>query len=206
MPLVLETATPTFNKEIPTLHPWTISTMAPRLPPRAKYATASRDRLSAAPPMAMSMAASAEASSPPAMPMPEMSVRGAEVSKGGGGSVSATFTVPGKMSIPSDGGSHNVTIVQLKLDAKMTWISVPRKGTKVHLSVSSGGPSHIVSRSCLFIRPRSRTLPTFCCFQGMPASTWMGVSSLDRPFHRSPLTSLSTALSGKGYTFSLCGR
>jgi Domain of unknown function (DUF4139) len=64
-----------------------------------------------------------------------MSVRGAEVAKGGG-NVSATFSVPGKMSIPSDASSHNVTIVQLKLDAKMTWVSVPRKDTKVHLSVS----------------------------------------------------------------------
>ncbi|KAH6911819.1 mucoidy inhibitor A [Coprinopsis sp. MPI-PUGE-AT-0042] len=137
VPLVLETATPTFNKDIPKLHPWTISARPPPPPPsfnalRASAPAPPARTGSAAPQMAMAMRESYRAPPPP--PMPEMSVRGAEVAKGGGGNVSATFSVPGKMSIPSDGSSHNVTIVQLKLDAKMTWVSVPRKDTKVHLS------------------------------------------------------------------------
>jgi hypothetical protein len=35
------------------------------------------------------------------------------------GNVSATFEVPGVISIPSDGEAHNVTIIQLELDASV---------------------------------------------------------------------------------------
>jgi hypothetical protein len=51
------------------------------------------------------------------------------------GNINATFRVPGLISIPSDGQSHNVTIVQLRLDASMTWVSVPKEDTKTHLKV-----------------------------------------------------------------------
>ena len=53
------------------------------------------------------------------------------------GNVSATFQVPGIISIPSDGNAHNVTIAQLKLNATMSWVCVPKVDTKVHLKVSS---------------------------------------------------------------------
>ena len=51
------------------------------------------------------------------------------------GNISATFRVPGLISIPSNGQAHNVTIVQLKLDASMTWVSVPKEDSKTHLKV-----------------------------------------------------------------------
>ena len=54
------------------------------------------------------------------------------------GDINASFSVPGLISIPSDGDSHNVTIIQLPLDALMSWISVPKKETKAHLTVGFG--------------------------------------------------------------------
>ncbi|PPQ67911.1 hypothetical protein CVT24_003174, partial [Panaeolus cyanescens] len=48
--------------------------------------------------------------------------------------VVASFSVPGIMTVPSDGEGHNVTITELELGAEMSWICVPRKLTKVHLS------------------------------------------------------------------------
>jgi hypothetical protein len=57
------------------------------------------------------------------------------------GNISATFQVPGVISIPSDGNTHNVTIVELKLDATMSWACVPKKDTKVHLKVLSSSAS-----------------------------------------------------------------
>jgi hypothetical protein len=53
------------------------------------------------------------------------------------GNISATFQVPGLISIPSDGIIHNVTIAMLNLNATMSWVCVPKKDTKTHLNVSS---------------------------------------------------------------------
>ena len=52
------------------------------------------------------------------------------------GDVSATFGVPGLTTIPSDGAQHTVTIALLKLDAKLCWVSVPKRDPKMYLSVS----------------------------------------------------------------------
>lgn len=51
------------------------------------------------------------------------------------GDITATFSIPGLITIPSDGASHNVTITELELDADMSWISVPKKSPKAHLTV-----------------------------------------------------------------------
>jgi len=53
------------------------------------------------------------------------------------GDITATFSIPGLITIPSDGASHNVTITELELDAEMSWISVPKKSPKAHLTVGS---------------------------------------------------------------------
>jgi len=65
--------------------------------------------------------------------VPEMDYAGLQVTSKGG--VSATFKVPGLVTIPSDGAAHNFTIVQLDLDAEMSWISVPKVDARVHLKV-----------------------------------------------------------------------
>jgi hypothetical protein len=51
------------------------------------------------------------------------------------GNVSATFQVPGMITIPSDGSAHNVTVVELKLNAAMSWVTVPKVDTRTHLKV-----------------------------------------------------------------------
>jgi hypothetical protein len=51
------------------------------------------------------------------------------------GNVSATFQVPGLVTIPSDGEKHTFTIVQLNLEAEMSWVVVPKKDLRVHLKV-----------------------------------------------------------------------
>jgi hypothetical protein len=53
--------------------------------------------------------------------------------------VSATFQPEelSLISIPSDGNIHNVTIAKLDLDAKMSWVCVPKKGAKAYFNVSS---------------------------------------------------------------------
>jgi hypothetical protein len=67
-----------------------------------------------------------------APPMPKRSV--VVTSKG---DITATFSIPGLITIPSDGVSHNVTITELELDAEMSWVSVPKKSAKAHLTVRS---------------------------------------------------------------------
>ena len=52
------------------------------------------------------------------------------------GNVSATFQAPGLISIPSDGISHDVTIAKLNLDAKMSWVCVPKEGATTYFTVS----------------------------------------------------------------------
>lgn len=51
------------------------------------------------------------------------------------GNISATYRVPGVITIPSDNASHNFTVVQLRLDASMSWVVVPKVDTKTHLKV-----------------------------------------------------------------------
>ena len=50
--------------------------------------------------------------------------------------VGDAFQVPGLISVPSDGKYHNVTIAELNLDAKLSWVCVPNKGAKTYLNVS----------------------------------------------------------------------
>ena len=55
------------------------------------------------------------------------------------GNVSASFRVPGLVTIPSGGRGavYNVTIAQLTLPAQMSWVSVPKVDFgRVHLEVS----------------------------------------------------------------------
>lgn len=68
----------------------------------------------------------------PSLPMPKRSFRVSSK-----GDINATFSVPGLITIPSDGVSHNVTISELDLDAGMSWVSVPKKSPKAHLTVYS---------------------------------------------------------------------
>ncbi|KAG6915017.1 hypothetical protein DXG01_013899 [Tephrocybe rancida] len=132
IPLTLETATPTFGVGVPELDSWNLSIFKPAPPPPP-------------PPMPLPppprMAAPVRpASSAPTPPMRRRSARSGspivhrQLDVASKGNVSATFQVPGLITIPSDGVAHNVTIVQLHLGAMMSWVCVPKKDTKTHLS------------------------------------------------------------------------
>ncbi|PPQ69929.1 hypothetical protein CVT26_013254 [Gymnopilus dilepis] len=49
------------------------------------------------------------------------------------GHVNAAFRIPGLTTIPSDDDEHEVTIADLELPAKMSWVGVPRVHPRVHL-------------------------------------------------------------------------
>ena len=137
VPLTLETATPTFGVNIPTLTPWTLSLYSPVLMKRKKSRSVSlapgggvfAGSTRATPQMATLMESYAELEESPSIQHRELQVS----SKG---YVSATFGVPGLINIPSDNVGHNVTIAKMSLDATMNWVCVPKKDTRVHLKVS----------------------------------------------------------------------
>ncbi|EFI27220.1 hypothetical protein CC1G_15048 [Coprinopsis cinerea okayama7 len=69
-----------------------------------------------------------------AAPEPEVIThRNLDVGTGGKGDISATFVVPGLMTVPSDNVAHIVTIAELGLDAEMEWVSVPKRDIRVYL-------------------------------------------------------------------------
>ncbi|CAK5279898.1 unnamed protein product [Mycena citricolor] len=132
VPLHLETSTPTFGVGIPELEPWNLFIPQPvpvrsmpllgsSMSPRPVVAPMMRGRL-----LANSLPSASYDEAPP------MLFSEAEVTSKG--NVSATFRVPGSVNIPSDGHPHNFTIVELDFEAAMSWVSVPKKDAKTHLS------------------------------------------------------------------------
>ncbi|KAH8083291.1 hypothetical protein BXZ70DRAFT_900822 [Cristinia sonorae] len=137
VPLLLETATPTFGVGLPTLDRWTLHKHRPVVYGQNHQASMRATMMGGGPPMA----------APPAAPMRKAmamsramsddtaeSVGFRELTVSSKGNISATFAVPGLMSIPSDGTGHNVTIATLAMDATMSWVCIPKKDTRVHLN------------------------------------------------------------------------
>jgi hypothetical protein len=139
IPLTLETVTPSFGVGIPKLHSWTLSVYRPEVF-RVGFEWSLGGGGIESKKLARQMLNTYE---PPfgeeelmghtATPIHN---RGLVVSSKG--DITATFSIPGLITIPSDGASwHNVTITVLELDAEMSWISVPKKSPKAHLIVRS---------------------------------------------------------------------
>jgi uncharacterized protein (TIGR02231 family) len=131
VPLTLETATPTFGVNVPTLTPWTLSVYSPPVMKLKRLGFSTPSSSSAAIPAPMMAGYSTRFRDTESA---EMQHRELQVSSRG--YVSATFGVPGLINIPSDNVPHNVTIVKLALEAAMNWVCVPKKDTRVHLKVS----------------------------------------------------------------------
>ncbi|KAJ7754602.1 hypothetical protein B0H16DRAFT_1542928 [Mycena metata] len=149
VPLQLETATPTFGTDVPQLSAWNLDIFQP--PPttyarnaRAHYSSASqapviitqmshRRSRSRSPRRSRSRSRrhSVSSSSDDPLPVP-MGIMGSTVTSTG--NVSATFRVPGLVSIPCDGAAHNFTIVELHPQAAMSWVAVPKREAKTHLT------------------------------------------------------------------------
>ncbi|KAF7367401.1 hypothetical protein MSAN_00802700 [Mycena sanguinolenta] len=135
VPLQLETSTPTFGLGVPTLSPWNLSVYQPPPPMQMQRAvkSARKSRSFALPSMpALPLASAALLGGEDEYQLPEMRYEDASVTSKG--NVSATFRVPGLVTIPCDGDAHNFTIVQLSLKAAMSWVSVPKMDAKTHLN------------------------------------------------------------------------
>ncbi|KAJ6455469.1 hypothetical protein C8R45DRAFT_1222558 [Mycena sanguinolenta] len=138
VPLTLETSTPTFGLAIPQLPVWNLD-----IERYVGFKSKSRKSHGSAPSGLMresyrersrflDLAAVSDDEDDEEGGMEPMEVPGASVTSKG--NFSATFRVPGMVSIPSDGEAHNFTIVQLSLKAEMSWISVPKVDTKAHIN------------------------------------------------------------------------
>lgn len=119
---------------------------------------------------------------------PAMATR--ELAVNSKGNVSATFRVPGIISIPSDGSTHNFTIVKLDLDAAMTWLCVPKRDVRVHLKVGLSALAIALILTVLSRQKSSIRLIILCC-PAMEVSTWMEVLYLAP---KSPLSARKKAL------------
>ncbi|KAH6911805.1 hypothetical protein BKA70DRAFT_862855 [Coprinopsis sp. MPI-PUGE-AT-0042] len=129
-PITLETASPTFGVEIPSLSRWTLNVYRPVVHKAMKKSrsmvptmSSVRYRKEAVEESDDDMGGFGFFDDAPAV----------VTSKG---NITATFAVPGLMSIPSDGVAHNVTIANLSLDAAMEWVSIPKREAKVHLKAT----------------------------------------------------------------------
>ncbi|KAJ7474652.1 hypothetical protein B0H11DRAFT_2429073 [Mycena galericulata] len=128
VPLQLETSTPTFGLGIPKLSPWNLSV-------KQEYGWA-KSSIIIAPPTSMRFQRSSVAHESSdllgSVAEEPMGYVGASVNSKG--NVSATFRVPGMVTIPCDGEAHNFTIVELSLKAAMSWVTVPKLDAKTHLN------------------------------------------------------------------------
>ncbi|KAF7439897.1 hypothetical protein PC9H_000234 [Pleurotus ostreatus] len=126
--LTLETVTPTFGVGLPRLDPWRVGVYKP-VP---RFATRKVGMASRGPLMASSgyelysedLALDKELS-------PEIVHRETIVTNQG--HLSTSFQVPGFISVPTDGEVHTVTVVELRLDAAMAWISIPKVQPKIQI-------------------------------------------------------------------------
>ncbi|KAJ6498227.1 hypothetical protein DFH09DRAFT_945554 [Mycena vulgaris] len=145
VPLQLETSTPTFGLGVPKLAPWNLNVVQKSLPrPQSmpmdvQVSFFSRGQIGNVASPSNMLSASADDFPDFDMP-PAMGYAGASVTSKG--TVSATFRVPGLVTIPSDDETHNFTIVELGLKAAMSGVSVPKLDAKTHLTVRTPGLIH----------------------------------------------------------------
>ena len=123
VPITLETATPTFGLELPTLLIWNLHHYSQPLVQTRALRSGGLTRT-------IHRKISSDSGDLAFFDMSHIST--AVTSKG---NVNATFEVPGKITIPSDEEHHNVTIAELDLEATMSWVCVPKGDTRVHLKV-----------------------------------------------------------------------
>ncbi|KAJ6588623.1 hypothetical protein B0H19DRAFT_923139 [Mycena capillaripes] len=146
VPLQLETSTPTFGLGVPKLSTWNVDIYRPQ--PVSVYAqqvptTWARPttvpiiiqdsrRHSRSRSRSYSRRSRSRSRSESSDQEPEMAIEEAAVTSTG--NVSATFRVPGLVTIPCDNAAHNFTIVELRPKATMSWVAVPKREAKTHLT------------------------------------------------------------------------
>ena len=144
VPIILETATPTDNVTVPKLDPWRVSVYAPPPPRPAPAPVVNRHPMRKAKAMInyegeeqsdddMALELFDEPVIQYAQGLSSMAVASTAVVSQG--NITATFRVPGRTTVPSDGALHSVTIAKLDLDAVVEWVAVPKKDPRTHLKV-----------------------------------------------------------------------
>ncbi|KAI3622101.1 mucoidy inhibitor a [Moniliophthora roreri] len=145
VPLTLETAKPSFGVKPPTLGQWNLSVYRPPPPPPAPARKQKAAAFSKKAATKTSECVYAEEESDDDMGFQlfdddtPMDVATASVNANSG--MNPSFRVPGLVTIPSHGGERTFTIVELKLDALITWFSIPKVDTKVHLKAKVNNDS-----------------------------------------------------------------
>ncbi|KDR71602.1 hypothetical protein GALMADRAFT_127088 [Galerina marginata CBS 339.88] len=118
-PITLETTQPTFGLDLPELGDWNITHTKP---PQAEHWR--RSVGGKAPRKAMA--------DPEDLDYFEANTTFVTST----GHINATFRVPGLSTIPSNEKGHLVTVADLELPAKMSWVCVPKGDTRVHLEAN----------------------------------------------------------------------
>lgn len=132
--LSLSTARPAVTTEIPELQPWYLSVYVP--PPPAPPHPQMMMRMAAAAPMAMMDEAVAGSA-----PMPLAEIHQASVEDHG---ASATFRIPRRANIPSDGTPHRAQIAEFELPAKLDYITAPKIAEQAYLRATVKNDSPFV--------------------------------------------------------------
>lgn len=137
--LILETAMPTFENNIPVLDPWNIY-YGPSEASFGKRRHGLRERYPAGRKRPRFLDVEAEVESEEDEDLEDaledsFIVKRASLASSKG-HVNATFSVPGRITIPCDGVAHSVTVAQLELDASLIWLAVPKADKRVHLKAS----------------------------------------------------------------------
>ncbi|CAE6449644.1 unnamed protein product [Rhizoctonia solani] len=132
--LTLSTASPQLGSKVPTLSAWKIGFPRSTVPPITFGGTSSErsnrrmsKRVSIASRASSTISGLHEATATPL----KMSTRKAHVATAG--VLSATFGIPGRSDIPSDGSSHKVVVAVLDLEADLEWICIPSEKESVFL-------------------------------------------------------------------------
>lgn len=138
--LVVSTARPALNQRLPELHPWYVDErkiMPPPQPRRARAVAAAvpADMMEESEPM-LAMAA-------PQMKAVEAEVAVAEVQDSG---TAVSFAVSGSVDIPSDGSPHKTTVHQLRFEAQVDYLAVPKHTDAVYrrAKMINDGPSPLL--------------------------------------------------------------
>jgi uncharacterized protein (TIGR02231 family) len=137
--LVVSTARPALNQQMPELHPWYLNVFAPPPSPMPR-AQAVR---AAAPAQAKLMSVPAEEMADERLAFSEAEQSVATVQDSG---TAVSFLVPGQTNIPSDGSPHKTTINVFNLVPKLDYLSVPKHTAAVfrRVKVTNNSPSPLM--------------------------------------------------------------
>lgn len=94
------------------------------------------------------------------------------------GAVSTTYKIPGLATIPCDNKTHNITIVELDLDATLSWITVPKMDARAYLQVKrANSDCRYISEQLHRYRQGSRILVITFFSQALRTFMWTEFST-----------------------------